>query len=319
MTSETAGMYVGVDVSKTRLDVAMETRAETWAVGNDAAGIAALIERLRGLSLASVVVEATGGQERLLVATLWHAGVPVALVNPRWVRAFAYANRQLAKTDQLDARLLVAFGRATRPLLTQLPSEAEATLEALVTRRRQVIDMLTAEKNRLATARPATRSRLAEHIEWLEREAADLLAEMEALVAQTPDLDDKRHLLHSVPGVGPVLTATLLSQLPELGHLNRRQIAALVGLAPFNRDSGTFRGQRHVAGGRAEVRSVLYMATISALKCNPVIRDFKRHLCDQGKPTKVAITACMRKLLTILNAMLRDHRPWSLNPAPARP
>lgn len=319
MTSEVAGVYVGVDVAKARLDIAIESQNETWAVDNDAASIRALIERLSALQLDGIVVEATGGQERLLVAELWQAGLPVALVNPRWVRAFARASRRLAKTDKLDAQVLAAFGRATRPLLTELPSEAEATLEALVTRRRQVSDMLVAEKNRLTTARPATRQRLADHIAWLEREAAELLAEIEDLVGQTPALEDKGHLLRTVPGVGPVLAATLLSQLPELGRLNRRQIAALVGLAPFNRDSGTKRGQRHVAGGRAEVRSVLYMATISALKCNPVIRDFKRHLCDQGKPSKVAITACMRKFLTILNAMARDQRPWSLDLAPARP
>jgi transposase len=311
--------YVGVDVSKKRLDVAVESTGQTWAVDNDAVGIGRLVEQLTGWRLGCIVVEATGGQERLLLAELWAAGLPVALVNPRWVRAFARAMRLLAKTDTLDARILAAFGRATQPLLTQLPSEEEATLEALVTRRRQISDMLTGEKNRLATVPPATRQRLAEHIGWLEREAADLLAEIEALIGRVPALEDKSHLLRSVPGVGPVLTATLLSELPELGRLNRRQIAALVGLAPFNRDSGLRRGQRHIAGGRAEVRSVLYMATISALKCNPVIRAFKQQLCAQGKPTKVAIVACMRKFLTILNAMLRDQRPWSTDLALPRP
>ena len=311
MTSDTVMEYIGVDVSKARLDVAIESTGQTWAVANDEVGIASLIVRLSKLNLGRIVVEATGGQERLLVAELWQAGVPVALVNPRWVRDFARATRRLAKTDKLDARLLAHFGLKTEPALTQLPSEAERTLEAFVTRRRQIIDMLTAEKNRLGTVPPAARDRLTEHIGWLEREAADLLAEIEALIHKVPALEDKGHLLRTTPGVGPVLTATLLSELPELGRLDRRQIASLVGLAPFNCDSGKKRGHRHVAGGRAEVRSVLYMATISALKCNPVIRRFKQRLCAQGKPTKVAITACMRKFLTILNAMLRDQRPWS--------
>ena len=303
MTSDTVMEYIGVDVSKARLDVAIESTGQTWAVANDEVGIASLIVRLSKLNLGRIVVEATGGQERLLV--------PVALVNPRWVRDFARATRRLAKTDKLDAQLLAHFGLKTEPALTQLPSEAERTLEAFVTRRRQIIDMLTAEKNRLGTVPPAARDRLTEHIGWLEREAADLLAEIEALIHKVPALEDKGHLLRTTPGVGPVLTATLLSELPELGRLDRRQIASLVGLAPFNCDSGKKRGHRHVADGRAEVRSVLYMATISALKCNPVIRRFKQRLCAQGKPTKVAITACMRKFLTILNAMLRDQRPWS--------
>jgi transposase len=293
------------------LDVAIASTSENWTVDNNEAGIAGLSERMKGMTVGCVVVEATGGQERLLVAELWSAGLPVALVNPRRVRAFAQATGRLAKTDKLDAHLLAAFGQLTRPLLTQLPSEVEAGLAALVSRRRQVLDMLTAEKNRLATAPAVSRSRLEKHIAWLEQEAAELLAEIEALIDQQPQLADKSELLRSVSGVGPVLTATLLTDLPELGRLNRRQIAALVGLAPFNRDSGSKSRRRRVAGGRAEVRSVLYMATVSALRCNPVIRDFKRHLCLQGKPSKVAIVACMRKFLTMLNAIVRDQRPWS--------
>jgi transposase len=311
MTSEEEVEYIGVDVAKARLDVAIASSGANWTVDNNEPGIAALIERLEKMAVGCVVVEATGGQERLLVAELWSASLPVALVNPRRVRAFAQATGRIAKTDKLDAHLLAAFGQLTRPLLTQLPSEAEAALAALVTRRRQVMDMLTAEKNRLTTAPAVSRSRLAKHIAWLEQEAAELLVEIEALIDQQPRLADKSELLRSVPGVGPVLTATLLTNLPELGRLNRRQIAALVGLAPFNRDSGSKSRRRRVAGGRAEVRSVLYMATVSALRCNPVIRDFKRHLCQHGKPSKVAIVACMRKFLTMLNAMIRDQRPWS--------
>ena len=254
MTSDTVMEYIGVDVSKARLDVAIESTGQTWAVANDEVGIASLIVRLSKLNLGRIVVEATGGQERLLVAELWQAGLPVALVNPRWVRDFARATRRLAKTDKLDAQLLAHFGLKTEPALTQLPSEAERTLEAFVTRRRQIIDMLTAEKNRLGTVPPAARDRLTEHIGWLEREAADLLAEIEALIHKVPALEDKGHLLRTTPGVGPVLTATLLSELPELGRLDRRQIASLVGLAPFNCDSGKKRGHRHVAGSVADHR-----------------------------------------------------------------
>ncbi len=199
----------------------------------------------------------------------------------------------------------------TEPLLTHLPSEQEEELAALVTRRRQVVEMLTAEKNRLGTVKPAGRQRLEKHIRWLEEEAAGLQRDIDDLLRGAPELEARNDILRSAPGVGPVLTATLLAELPELGRLNRKQIAALVGVAPFNRDSGSRRGQRRVAGGRAEVRSVLYMATISALKCNPVIKSFKARLSQQGKPPKVAIVACMRKFLTILNAMLRDQRPWS--------
>lgn len=311
MTTDVAVEYVGIDVSKTRLDVAVESTGACWQVAADEAGIGDLISRLSGMRLGRVVVEATGGQESLLVAELYQAGLPVWQVNPKRVRAFARALGRLAKTDRIDALVLAAFGRMTEPLLTQLPSEQEEALATLVTRRRQVIDMLTAEKNRLGTVKPAGRARLEKHIHWLEEEAAELQREVDDLLQNAVEFETKSDLLRSAPGVGPVLTATLLAQLPELGRLNRKEIAALVGVAPFNQDSGSRRGKRRVAGGRAEVRTVLYMATISALKCNPVIKSFKERLTDQGKASKVAIVACMRKFLTILNAMVRDNKPWS--------
>lgn len=311
MTNEVAVMHVGVDVSKARLDIAVEPIGAQWSVGNDAAGIACLVERLKGKVVGRIVVEATGGQERLVVAELYQAGLPVALVNPRRVRHFARALGRLAKTDRIDAAVLASFGRLTEPLLVRLPSEQEEALATLVTRRREVVDMRTAEENRLRLAKPAARPRLEKHIRWLDEEEAELRREIETLLRDTPELDDKHSLLCSVPGVGLILSATLLSRLPELGQLSRRKVASLVGIAPFNRDSGPRRGQRHVAGGRHAVRAVLYMATVSALKCNPVLIAFKRHLMAQGKSAKVAIVACMRKLLTILNAMVRDKRPWS--------
>lgn len=311
MTSAAEVTYVGVDVSKARLDIAAEPSGEQWSVDNDATGIASLVERLKGEVIGRIVVEATGGQERRLVAELYQAGLPVALVNPKRVRHFARALGRLAKTDRIDAAVLAGFGRLTEPLLVRLPSEQEEALATLVTRRREVVDMRTAEENRLRLAKPAARARLEKHIRWLNEEEAELRREIEDLMHATPELDDKHTLLCSVPGVGLVLSATLLSRLPELGQLTRRKIASLVGVAPFNRDSGPRHGPRRIAGGRHAVRAVLYMATISALKCNPVLIAFKRRLMAQGKSSKVAIVACMRKLLTVLNAMLREKRPWS--------
>lgn len=311
MTSEGTSVYVGVDVSKAWLDIAVEPLGQAWRVANDEAGIGCVVAQLAGQMVERIVVEATGGQERLLVAELYQAGLPVALVNPRRVRHLARALGILAKTDRIDAAVLATFGRLTEPLLTRLPSEQEELLSTLVTRRREVVAMRTTEENRLRLAKPAARGWLEKHIRWLDEQEAELRRDIEALIRQAPGLEDKHALLCTVPGVGLILSATLLSQLPELGQLTRRKVAALVGVAPFNRDSGARRGQRHVAGGRDAVRTVLYMATVSALKCNPVIIAFKRRLVAQGKPTRVAIVACMRKLLTILNAMLRDQRPWS--------
>lgn len=319
MTSEATVEYVGVDVCKTVLDIAVESSGACWQVANSEAGVGRVVERLVGMNVACIVVEATGGQERLLVAELYQAGLPVALVNPKRVRNFARAVGRLAKTDRIDALVLASFGRMTEPLLTQLPGEQEAALAVLVTRRRQVVDMRTAEQNRLKTVTPPGRERLEKHIRWLDEEAEDLRGEIEDLIRQAPELEDKHDILASVPGVGLILSATLLSELPELGRLNRKEVAALVGVTPFNRDSGSNKGRRRISGGREPVRTVLYMATVSSLKCNPVMKSFKAHLVAQGKPSKVAIVACMRKLLTILNAMLRDHRPWTAQLALVNP
>jgi transposase len=313
MTSEMVVEYVGVDVSKTRLDIAFESRKEQWAVKNDEAGIRDLLERLSEMTLGRVVIEATGGQERLLLAELCQAGLPVSLVNPKRVRHFARGMGHLAKTDRIDALVLARFGHVTQPLLTQLPSDQEELLSALVTRRRQIIEMLTAEKNRLGTAKPAARADLAEHIDWLEKRKAELTQKIDDLLAEVQDLESKSELLQSAPGIGLVTTGTLLAELPELGRLNRKQIAALVGVAPFNHDSGFWRGRRACLGGRTSVRMALYMATLSAIRYNSPIRAFYLRLKNNGKPAKVAIVAAMRKFLTILNAMVRDNRPWSDN------
>jgi transposase len=314
MTSTKAVEYVGVDVSKARLDVAVEGTGECWSVANDETGIDDLIVRLSRLALGRVVVEATGGQERLLVERLSDAGMPVALVNPKQVRHLARGLGRRAKTDRIDALVLARFGQVTQPRLYIRLSDREEELAALVERRQQLVDDLTAEKNRLGTARPAARQSLEAHIRWLEQEVESLRRQIEALLQQTADLKGKSDLLQSTPGVGLITSGTFLAALPELGRLNRKQAAALVGVAPFSHDSGSTRGARYCSGGRASVRTALYMATLSAIRCNPLIRDFYTHLKNRGKPSKVALVACMRKLLTILNAMIRDNKPWMNQP-----
>jgi transposase len=239
------------------------------------------------------------------------AGLPITVVNPRQARDFAKAMGRLAKTDALDASLLADFARRVRPEIRALPDEASQLLESLLTRRRQIIEMLTAEKNRLGFARGSVKRDLSQHIRWLEKRLADVDGDLQDAVATSPFYQAKADLLRSVPGVGQVTTLTLLASLPELGHLSRHQIAALVGVAPLNRDSGAIRGKRMVWGGRAPVRAVLYMATLVGLKHNPVLQVFYERLRAAGKPFKVAATACMRKLLTILNAMLKHNRPWN--------
>lgn len=310
MTSTKAVEYVGVDVSKARLDVAVEGTGECWSVANDETGVGDLIVRLSRLALGRVVVEATGGQERLLVERLSDAGMPVALVNPKQVRHLARGLGRRAKTDRIDALVLARFGQVTQPRLYIRLSDQEEELAALVERRQQLVDDLTAEKNRLGTARPAARESLEAHIRWLEQEVESLRRQIEALLQQTADLKSKSVLLQSTPGVGLITSGTFLAALPELGRLNRKQAAALVGVAPFSHDSGSTRGLRYCSGGRASVRTALYMATLSAIRCNPLIRDFYTQLKNRGKPSKVALVACMRKLLTILNAMIRDNKPW---------
>jgi transposase len=303
-------IFVGIDVSKAWLDVAEHEREETFRCGNEDAGIADLVKRMKALKPRLIVLEPTGGFEKLVVAELTHAGLPAVVVNAKRVRDFARATGRLAKTDKLDAKVLAHFAAAIRPAVRSLRSEEEEQLTALLTRRRQVVDMLTVEKNRLVTVRAKMRSDIETHIEWLANSLKELDKEIEDFVEGTPIWKEKDALLQSVPGVGPVTSATMLGMLPELGKLNRQEIAALVGVAPVNKDSGKKQGKRKVYGGRADVRSVLYMAALSAKKFNPVIRKFYERLIKQGKEKKVALTACMRKLLVILNAMMRTNQPW---------
>lgn len=308
---KTAGkIFVGIDVSKAWLDVGVHEQPEGWRVSNDEAGISGLVKRLKKLKPKLIVLEPTGGFEMLVVAELSQAGLPVAVVNAKRVRDFAKSTGQLAKTDKLDARVLAHFAAAVRPEVRSLRTEEEEQLTALLTRRRQVLDMLTVEKNRRVTVRAKMRFDLQAHIHWLSKHLQELDQEIEDFVKGSPSWKEKDTLLQSVPGVGPVTSATLLGMLPELGLLNRQAIAALVGVAPMNKDSGRKKGKRRIFGGRADVRSVLYMAALSAKKHNPFIRKFYQRLIQHGKEKKVALTACMRKLLVILNALLRTNQPW---------
>ena len=307
---EPEAIYVGIDVAKAQVDVAVRPTDDRWVVAHDEVGIRQLVARLQALAPVMVLVEASGGLELPLVAALAAAAVPVVVVNPRQVRDFARATGQLAKTDALDAAVLAHFAAAVRPPVRPLRDAETQALNALATRRHQVLTMLVAEKNRLGTATGAVRSRIEGHIAWLEQEVADLDQQLRQTLRQSPVWRAKDDLLRTVPGVGAQLSLTVLAYLPELGTLDRRQIAALVGVAPFNRDSGTLRGKRTVWGGRARVRAVLYMGALVASRCNPVIRAFYQRLLAAGKPKKLALTACMRKLLVILNAMLKHGSPW---------
>ena len=304
-------LFVGIDVSKDCLDVAVRPTGEAWQVSHDSRGINDLVERLGELAPQLVVLEATGGMEMALAGELAASKLAIAVVNPRHVRDFARAAGKLAKTDALDAQVLAHFAEAMRPASRPLPDDASQELRALMARRRQLVEMITAEKNRLRTAAPRIRPKVQEHIRWLEESLKDLDRDMEDFMRSSPMWRDKDQLLRSTPGVGPVLSMTLLSDLPELGALNRGEIAALVGVAPFNRDSGALRGKRTVWGGRRQVRAALYMAALVATRYNPVLRDFYQRLCEAGKPKKVALTACMRKLLTILNVMVKHNRHWN--------
>jgi len=309
--------FVGVDVAKAEFVVACRPGGSTWTATNDPAGIAATVARLRSVAPSLIVAEATGGYERALVAALAAAGLPLVVANPRQVRYFAKATGQLAKTDRLDADLLARSAERVRPAPRPLAAPVLQHLDALLTRCRQLLDMLTAERNRLEHATLAVRQSLIDHIRWLERELADVDQDLDRTIAESPVWQAKENLLRSVPGVGPVVSRTLLAELPELGCLNRKQIAALVGVAPLARDSGTHRGKRLVWGGRAPVRAVLYMGALVASRRNPVIRGFYWRLVGAGKPKKLALVACMRKLLTILNAMMRSNHGWRETTQPA--
>lgn len=300
--------FVGIDVSKANLDVACWKSKEYKRYSNNPKGIQDLVEWLKELQPELIVLEATGGLELPLVVELAYAKMPVAVVNPRRIREFARSIGQLAKTDKLDAKVIAHFGAATHPEARKLPTQEEEKLSALMTRRRQVIEMLTAERNRLHSARFAMQERIEMHITWLEKELQDLDDEISQFIQQSPLWKEKDALLKSVPGVGPVTSATILAMLPELGTLNRQKIAALVGVAPVNKDSGKRQKKRRVFGGRANVRCVLYMAALSATKHNPKIKCFYDRLIRMEKEKKVALTACMRKLLVILNAIIRQNQ-----------
>jgi transposase len=303
-------LFIGIDVAKAQLEFACRPGEETGIVPNDDPGIRQLVARCQALAPTLVVLEATGGCEAAVVAALATAGLPVVVANPRQVRDFAKATGQLAKTDALDAQVLALFAERVRPASRPLPDDATQALDALLTRRRQLVEMLTAERNRLLIARPAVRRDLQQHIRYLERRLHEADDDLHTAVKTSPLWRVKDDLLQTVPGVGRVVSLTLLAELPELGRLSHKEIAALVGVAPLNRDSGTLRGKRLVYGGRAPVRAALYMAALVASKCNPVIRAFYQRLRAAGKPAKVALTACMRKLLIILNAIARSGTPW---------
>jgi transposase len=302
--------FVGIDVAKAQLDIAVRPDGAQWIAPHDETGIRALVERLHPLSPTLVVLEATGGREVPVAAALAADGLAVAVVNPRQVRDFARAIGQLAKTDALDAQVLARFAEVVRPEPRPLPDAQVQAFAALLARRRQLVGMLTAERQRLDTALPAVQALIERHVGWLEQELRDLDRTLRAQVEASPLWREREDLLRSVPGVGPTTAFTLLAELPELGRLDRKAIAALVGVAPLSCESGTWHGKRMVWGGRARVRTALYMAALVASRHNPVIAAFYQRLCDAGKPKKLALVACMHKLLTILNAMVRHGTSW---------
>lgn len=308
--SET-GTFVGIDVAKARLDVAVRPGGQCFSLDNDPKGWAALVRRLRELAAERVVLEASGGYEVGPAAECAAAGLPVVVVNPRQVRDFARATGQLAKTDVLDAQVLAHFADAVRPEPRELKDEHSRRLEALLKRRGQLLDMLGAERNRLARSEKVLRPDIKRHVRWLEQRLGSIDHDLNAALKSSSVWRVRENLLRSVPGVGRVTTLRLCASVPELGKLSNRRISALVGVAPFNRDSGTVRGRRRIWGGRSEVRQTLFMATLTAVRCNPVIGEFYKRLTAAGKPHKVAMTACMRKLLVILNAMVRDGQHWN--------
>ena len=308
-------LFVGIDVAKATLDVAVRPSGETWHTANDSDGIDGLLQRIAALAPALVVLEATGRYEAPCAAALASAGLPVTVVNPRQVRDFARATGRLAKTDALDAAVLALFAERVRPEPRPLPDAESEALAAILGRRRQLITMLVAEKNRAHVAAWAVQKSVAKHVRWLERELAGVDDDLTSAIRESTVWRAKEDLLRGVPGVGRVLATTLLADLPELGRLDRREIAALVGVAPLNRDSGSFRGQRSVWGGRATVRTALYMGALAAVRSNPPVRALYVRLVARGKPKKVALVACMRKLLITCNAVVRDGEAWDVSRA----
>jgi transposase len=306
-----AEMFIGIDVARDRLEVAVRPTGEQWSVGNQTAGIAELLVRLRVVRPTLIVLEATGGLELPVLGVLGSAGLPVVAVNPRQVRDFAKATGKLAKTDAIDAQVLAHFADAVRPAVRPLPDAATQALSGLVARRRQLVEMLTAEENRRASASATIRPDIQEHIGWLRKRLRGIDKELSQALRTSPLWREQEDLLRSVPGIGPVVSVTLLADLPELGVLGRKQIGALVGVAPLNRDSGTVRGKRTIWGGRSTVRAALYMAALVGTRHNPVLGALYTRLLTAGKTKKVALTACMHKLLTIINALLKHHTRWA--------
>lgn len=308
--------HVGVDVSKNALDVSTYNTKKKWQFSNDETGVNQLVKVMSELPVALVVMEATGGYETPVAYALNKGGIPCAVVNPREVRDFAKATKKLAKTDTIDAQVLAHFAAVIKPEPRPLSNEQNQELEAILARRRQVVEMITAEKNRLHTARKPVRQAITAHIDYLEKEMDSIDSDLKGRIEESPIQREKYNLLQSVPGVGPNLAATLVIDLPELGNLNSKQIAALVGVAPLNHDSGSKRGKRSPWGGRPQVRTALYMAALVAARFNPVISTIYNRLCTAGKAKKVALVACMHKLLTIMNAMLKHRTIWHCEPLP---
>ncbi len=306
-------LFVGIDVSKAALDVATYPEVGVTRFANDLEGIGGLVDHLKAQAPIRIVLEATGGLEAGVAGMLFDAGLPVVVVNPRQVRDFAKATGRLAKTDAIDAGVIAHFAGAIKPSVRPLPDQQAKELSALVTRRRQVIEMIGAENNRLTMTRGRLKAQIQAHIAWLNECLGRLDEDLSEQVRSSPVWREKDNLLQSVPGVGDALSCCLLAHLPELGKLSRKKIAALVGVAPLNRDSGKFKGRRCVWGGRADVRRVLYMGALVATRYNPIIKAFYQRLLQAGKPKKLALTACMRKMLTILNAMLKNNTAWQSN------
>jgi transposase len=302
--------FIGIDVSKDKLDVAVYPTNELFNVDNNQTGVDELIQVLQNFHPVLIVFESTGGYESMAASALYTAGLPVVIINARQVRDFAKSVGKLAKTDIIDAKVIALFAGAVKPELRPLKDQITKELTALVTRRRQIVEMIVAESNRLASATKPNRRDIKMHIRWLKKRLAQIDTNIKGQIRKSPIFFKKDKILQSIPGVGPTTSATLISGVPELGTMDRKKIACLVGLAPLNRDSGRYRGRRMIWGGRAHVRSVLYMSTLSAIQFNPIIRQFYNRLIEAGKCNKVAMTACMRKLLTILNAMVRDQRSW---------
>jgi len=306
-------VFVGVDVSKDSLDVAIGPQKDIITIANDQKGVDSLVKKLRRINAQLIVFESTGGYELLAASCLAEAGLPVVIVNPRQMRNFAKATGILAKTDAIDARVIARFAEAVKPDVRQLKDRQTSELTAFVTRRRQIIEMIVAEKNRLKLANKRNKKDIKDHIQWLQKRLDKIETDIGKMIQSSPIWRCKDDILRSVPGIGPVTSATLICDLPELGVLSPKKIAMLAGLAPLNCDSGKFKGRRRIWGGRGSVRSILYMATLAAIRCNPAIKGFYQRLLAAGKCHKVAATACMRKLLIITNAMLRDQTLWHQN------